>query len=87
MMLFNAGQHGAGLPIFFSLISLFVLWSLVWKGLALWHAAQTGKTWWFVAILLLNTFGLLEIFYLFAIEKKQLKTLFTGARHHKKTDH
>src|SRR2546430_1045702 len=28
-------------------IILVVLWTLVWKGLALWHAARRGEHWWF----------------------------------------
>jgi uncharacterized membrane protein len=49
-----------------------VVWSLVWKGLALWKAAQHSNRNWFIAILVLNTFGILEIIYLyFVLPKKQ----------------
>ena len=44
-----------------------VLWSLVWKGLALWHAGRRAQPWWFVIMLFINTLGILEIVYLFAI--------------------
>ncbi len=46
------------------------IWSTVWKGLALWRAAELRQKWWFVALLFVNTFGLLEIIYLFFITKK-----------------
>lgn len=47
------------------------LWSLVWKGVALWQAAQRGEKGWFVALLVVNTAGLLEILYLFYFGKKK----------------
>ncbi len=41
-----------------------VLWSIVWKGLALYKAARNEQKGWFVALLLINTAGILEIIYL-----------------------
>ena len=41
-----------------------VIWSLIWKGLALWRAARAQQPAWFVALLVVNTAGLLEIVYL-----------------------
>lgn len=54
------------------LFALFV-WSLSWKGLALWNCAKNSQRNWFVAILILNTVGLLEIAYLFYFAKRRLK--------------
>ncbi len=71
-----------GLPFFFSFFALALLWSLIWKGLGLWHASRAGKPWWFIVILLINTFGLLEIFYLFVIEKKKFSQLFSSRGSH-----
>jgi len=47
-----------------------IIWSLVWKGLALWKSAELRQKYWFVIILILNTMGILEIIYLFAVAKK-----------------
>lgn len=47
-----------------------LLWSLAWKGWALWLAARRGELVWFVVLLVVNTFGLLEIFYIFVIAKR-----------------
>lgn len=44
-----------------------LIWSLVWKALALWKSAQLSHQWWFIAILLLNTLGIVEILYLFFV--------------------
>jgi hypothetical protein len=57
---------------------LFLLvWSVFWKGLALWHAGRRGHAWWFVIILLLNTVGILEIIYLFVVLKLGFSDLFS----------
>jgi hypothetical protein len=52
-----------------------VLWELIWKGLALWKASKVGQKAFFVAILVLNTMGLLPIAYLVyrkILEKKSV---------------
>lgn len=49
---------------------LIIVWSLFWKGLALWRAAQNKQKYWFIAILPLNTAGILEIVYLVGFAKK-----------------
>ena len=40
------------------------IWSLIWSGLGLWHSSQHKQKNWFIAILILNTLGLLPIIYL-----------------------
>lgn len=47
------------------LILIVSIWSIFWKGMALWKAAQRRDKWWFIAILILNTLGILDIFYLY----------------------
>lgn len=51
-------------------IALAVLWTLVWKGLALWRAAELRQKYWFVAMLIVNTLGILEIIYIFLVARK-----------------
>jgi hypothetical protein len=46
------------------LFVILAFWELAWKGLALWRAARRGERYWFVAILFINTAGILPIFYL-----------------------
>jgi hypothetical protein len=68
---------GAGLPAEFGpWLLLLVIWSLFWKGLALWHAGRRGQPWWFVILLIVNTVGILEIIYLFAVLKLKFGELF-----------
>ena len=45
-------------------IGVVAVWDLVWKGLALWQAAKRRQPVWFVALLFLNTAGILPIAYL-----------------------
>ncbi len=52
-------------------VVLIGLWSLPWKGIALWKSAQQKEKWWFIALLVINTVGLLEILYIFAFSKKK----------------
>lgn len=47
------------------LILFLAIWVLPWKGIALWKAAQNGHKYWFIAILVINTFALLDIYYIF----------------------
>ncbi len=54
------------------LLILFV-WSLIWKGFALWRAARLSQQNWFIAILVLNTAGILEIVYLFWFARERVR--------------
>ena len=47
------------------------VWSLIWKGLALWRAAKNDSKVWYVILLVLNTIGILEILYYFIFGKKK----------------
>ena len=55
------------------LFVVLMIWSFIWKGAALWRAAKNEDKYWFIAILVLNTAGILEIVYLFMFSKKKLK--------------
>ncbi len=43
---------------------IWVVWEWLWKGMALWKAGRNNQLGWFIALLLLNTFGTLPIAYL-----------------------
>jgi methionyl-tRNA synthetase len=53
-------------PIFYVLIA----WAVIWKGVALWHAARGRQLAWYIALLIINTAGILEIIYLIFFRKK-----------------
>lgn len=48
------------------------IWTIAWKGFALWRAAGNKDKGWFIAILILNTLGILEMLYLFAFSKEKV---------------
>jgi hypothetical protein len=58
-------------------LPLILLWSIFWKGLALWHSAQRRQSAWFIILIIINTLGILEIIYLFGVLKLTFSTLFT----------
>jgi uncharacterized membrane protein len=51
----------------------FIVWELVWKGIAMWKSARHSQLAWFIAILVLNTLGVLPIIYLLFFQKKTKK--------------
>lgn len=58
---------------------LFLVWSIFWKGLALWKAARLSHKGWFIALLIINTAGILDILYIYIFSKKR--------RHHEPESH
>lgn len=40
------------------------VWELVWKGFALWKSARKNQSAWFIALLVINSVGILPIIYL-----------------------
>jgi methionyl-tRNA synthetase len=56
-----------------ALLGIVIIWSLVWKGLALWRAARQNDSLWYIFLLVINTAGILEIIYYFLIAKDDKK--------------
>lgn len=75
----NTIGYGAGAPHFSAglgvLVIVLALWSVVWKGFALWRSAKRGEKLWFVVFLVVNTAGILELIYLFVISGAKLSDL------------
>jgi hypothetical protein len=67
---YAAGNFFAMGP-YFALFGLAIIWSLVWKGLALWRAAQKNNHAWFIILLVVNTLGILEILYLYVFSRME----------------
>ena len=47
------------------LLVLAISWEIYWKYIALFHCAKFNNKGWFVAILVINTVGVLPIYYLY----------------------
>ena len=56
-------------PSYTWILLLITLWSLAWKGVALWKSARNSQKRWFIFLLFLNTLGILEIIYIFYFSK------------------
>jgi methionyl-tRNA synthetase len=56
------------------LFTALVIWSLIWKALALWHSARNNQLAWYIVLIIINTAGVLEIIYLLFFRRK--KTIF-----------
>ena len=61
---------GAGMIALFIIL---MVWSAVWKGIALWKSGRSNQLAWFVVIFIVNTIGILEIIYLLFFQKKPAK--------------
>ena len=62
-------------PYFFFYIIPLILWEGVWKGIALWKSARQGQLLWFIAILVVNSAGILPILYIVFFQSKTTKIL------------
>lgn len=56
------------------LLLLTLIWSLGWKGWALWIAAKKDQKAWFIVFLIVNTLGILEIFYIFYFSRQHISS-------------
>lgn len=66
-----ATRLGVSTSTLTAIILILAIWSLIWKGMALWKSAGRNEKWWFIALLLINTVGILEILYLYIFSKKR----------------
>jgi len=54
-------------------IVLAAIWTIIWKGIALWKSAKNNDKAWFIVLLIVNTLGILEIFYIYVFSKRPSK--------------
>ncbi|MFH1211256.1 MAG: DUF5652 family protein [archaeon] len=57
------------------LLVVALIWSTIWKGIALWKSARYGQKAWFIVLIIVNTIGLLEIIYLAFFQKRPIRTM------------
>ena len=68
-----ANYLGISLQAVIVLVTIISIWTLVWKGFALWKASKKNHLIWFIVLLIINTIGILEILYIFVFSKISLK--------------
>jgi hypothetical protein len=60
-------------PWYFWCLLPFALFDLILKGISLWKTAKAGQKGWFVALLIINSVGILPLIYLVFFQKKVKK--------------
>lgn len=55
------------------ILFLLAAWSMAWKGIALWKAVKNSQRNWFIAMLIINSIGILEIIYIFYFSRPKPK--------------
>ncbi len=67
------------------LLVIVLIWSLFWKGRAMWKAAQKNSPIWFVALMIVSTVGILEILYIYLFSEIKLHDLKSENSKNKKS--
>lgn len=52
-------------PVVGIIIGFLAIWEIYWKGRGLWAAARNDEMGWFIAMLIINSVGILPILYLY----------------------
>ena len=55
------------------LFVLVIVWSAIWKLMAMWKSARKGSLVWFVVLGIVNTLGILEILYIYVFSEMKTK--------------
>ena len=66
---------GVSQGVVFILVMLLVIWTVAWKGIALWKSARSSHRNWFIALLIINTVGILDILYIYVFSKKKTEEI------------
>ena len=58
-------------PAIYNILAIIlVLWTIPWKVYAVWLAVKSDRKAWFVVLVLINSLSILEMIYVFNVEKK-----------------
>ncbi len=72
------GMYGTtflGMTLTPFVLGILVLWEAIWKGVGLWKSGRNNQVWWFIAVFIFNTVGILPILYLAFFQKKTKKVV------------
>ena len=68
---FNELAITLGVPLWFLIVA--IVWSVIWKLLAMWKSAKKNSPIWFVVLAVINTLGILEILYIYVFSEMKTK--------------
>ena len=66
----NPYLYNVNSPVLTTILVILLVWTIPWKIYAVWLSAKRNQKIWFVVLLIVNTFGILEIIYIFKIAEK-----------------
>lgn len=69
-MAMGVNEVSVALGIHPVVLLIVLVWTLIWKGIGLWKSGRNNQLYWFVALFVLNTLGVLPIVYLLWFQKK-----------------
>lgn len=49
------------------------VWDITWRGVALWKSSRGGQRYWFIALMVVNSIGILPLVYLFFFQRKPVE--------------
>ncbi len=64
------GVSGMMSPWMAITFGVLMIWDVIWKGIGLWKACRNKQLGWFIAILVVNSLGILPIVYVMWFQKK-----------------
>ncbi len=59
-----ASLMGVSVAVATAIISIIIIWEIIWTGLAMWKAAKKNHLTWFICFLIISFFAIPEIVYL-----------------------
>jgi|GEM_PF-944645 len=67
--------EGLGISVETAVIIFIIIsvWTLIWKGFALWKSCKKNHCIWFIILLIINTIGILEILYIYIFSEIKLQ--------------
>jgi len=69
--IYQTVAEALGIPVgaAIALMTVIFIWTIIWKGFAMWKSAKKSQIIWFIAFLIFNTVGILEILYIYVFSK------------------
>ncbi|HLV40680.1 MAG TPA: DUF5652 family protein [Brumimicrobium sp.] len=59
------------MPWLLPLLFMLFIWEMIWKAIAMWKSARNNELGWFIAIVLINSIGILPIVYILMNKKRK----------------
>lgn len=58
-------------PILYIWAAPLLLWTILWKAMALWKAGRNNQLGWFIGLFFIQTLGVLDLVYIIFFQRKR----------------